>query len=192
MLVLGSSSISDNFFYLHQHTQFKERGLTILLSINISMRMPLPSTLTSKDSRKSSTSPRISSALAVFERNIQSSKQHSNRSIPSMFDFGMESSPSAPRRSVGQPAVNRSPRGGENLGMKNRHNTMEKGPQVSSELKNLFVRLSMMEDDDTVEEIIDDHLDEEIIEYYEEVIEESEGALSELTESDKFCLELWG
>lgn len=81
--------------------------------------------------------------------------------------------------------------------MNNRRHHKEKGPQVSSELKNLFVRLSMTEvmvDDTAVEEVmIEEYDEEEIIEEYyeEEVIEESEGALSELTESDKFCLELW-
>jgi hypothetical protein len=113
-----------------------------------------------------------------------------------MFDFGMDSSPPpASRRSVGQQTgVNRSPGGRENPGMNNRHkNKKESWPQVSSELKNMFVRLSMTEDDDGVEEIIEEYVEEEAIEEYyeEEVIEESEGAMSELTEGDKFCLELW-
>lgn len=75
--------------------------------------------------------PRISSALAVFEKCIQSSKQHANISIPSTLDFGgMQSSPAlAPRRSVGQQTV--------------------------------FVRLSMTEDNDGVDE--ERYLDEEII-----------------------------
>jgi predicted transglutaminase-like protease len=93
---------------------------------------------------------------------------------------------------MGQQTVNRSPGGGENPGMSNRQ-YKEKGPQISSELKNLFVRLSMTEDDDSVDEIIEECVEEEIIEEYyeEEVIEESEGALSELTEGEKFCMELW-